>query len=47
VDLLYVPEPAEIYPSGFETWVEVERLGAMLEGEYRPGHFPRGGGPSA
>jgi pantoate--beta-alanine ligase len=39
VDVLYVPEPAEIYPPGFETWVEVERLGAMLEGEYRPGHF--------
>jgi pantoate--beta-alanine ligase len=39
VDVLYVPEPAEIYPPGFETWVEVERLGAVLEGEYRPGHF--------
>jgi pantoate--beta-alanine ligase len=39
VDVLYVPEAAEIYPPGFETWVGVERLGAMLEGEYRPGHF--------
>jgi pantoate--beta-alanine ligase len=39
VDVLYVPAGAEIYPPGFETWVEVERLGAMLEGEYRPGHF--------
>ena len=39
VDVLYVPEAAEIYPPGFETWVEVERLGAMLEGERRPGHF--------
>ncbi len=39
VDVLYVPEVAEIYPPGFETWVEVERLGAVLEGEYRPGHF--------
>jgi pantoate--beta-alanine ligase len=39
VDVFYVPEGAEIYPPGFETWVEVERLGAMLEGEYRPGHF--------
>jgi pantoate--beta-alanine ligase len=39
VDVLYIPEAAEIYPPGFETWVEVERLGAMLEGEYRPGHF--------
>jgi len=39
VDVLFVPEAEEIYPPGFETWVEVERLGAMLEGVYRPGHF--------
>jgi pantoate--beta-alanine ligase len=39
VDVLYVPEPEEIYPPSFETWVEVERLGAILEGEHRPGHF--------
>ena len=39
VDVLYVPEDEEIYPPGFETWVDVERLGAMLEGEHRPGHF--------
>jgi pantoate--beta-alanine ligase len=39
VDVLYIPEAEEIYPPGFETWVEVERLGAMLEGEHRPGHF--------
>ena len=39
VDVLYTPEAEEIYPPGFETWVEVERLGAMLEGKHRPGHF--------
>jgi pantoate--beta-alanine ligase len=39
VDLLYVPAAEEIYPPGFETWVDVERLGSMLEGEHRPGHF--------
>jgi len=39
VDVLYVPAAAEIYPPGFETWVEVERLGSILEGEHRPGHF--------
>jgi pantoate--beta-alanine ligase len=39
VDVLYVPAADEIYPPGFETWVEVERLGSILEGEYRPGHF--------
>jgi pantoate--beta-alanine ligase len=39
VDVLFVPDAEEIYPPGFETWVEVERLGAMLEGRHRPGHF--------
>jgi pantoate--beta-alanine ligase len=39
VDVLLVPAAEEIYPPGFETWVEVERLGAILEGEHRPGHF--------
>jgi pantoate--beta-alanine ligase len=39
VDVLFVPEADEIYPPGFETWVEVERLGSMLEGRHRPGHF--------
>ena len=39
VDVLYMPEAEEIYPPGFETWVDVEQLGSILEGEYRPGHF--------
>ena len=39
VDVLFVPQAGEIYPPGFETWVEVEQLGATLEGEHRPGHF--------
>ncbi len=39
VDVLFVPHPEEIYPPGFQTWVEVEQLGAILEGEHRPGHF--------
>jgi len=39
VDVLFVPHPEEVYPPGFQTWVEVEQLGAILEGEHRPGHF--------
>jgi pantoate--beta-alanine ligase len=39
VDVLFVPPRDEIYPQGFQTWVEVERLGSVLEGEHRPGHF--------
>jgi pantoate--beta-alanine ligase len=39
VALVFVPEPAAIYPPGFETWVEPGLLAARLEGERRPGHF--------
>jgi pantoate--beta-alanine ligase len=39
VDVLYVPPAEEIYPDGFQAWIEVEELGSMLEGEHRPGHF--------
>jgi pantoate--beta-alanine ligase len=39
VDVLFVPPLEEIYPPGFQTWVEVEELGAILEGKCRPGHF--------
>ncbi len=38
-DLLWVPTPEIIYPSGFQTWVEVEEISKPLEGENRPGHF--------
>jgi pantoate--beta-alanine ligase len=39
VDLLFVPSAEDMYPNGFQTWVDVERLGAGLEGAARPGHF--------
>ena len=39
VALVLVPEPAAMYPAGFETWVEPGPLAARLEGERRPGHF--------
>jgi pantoate--beta-alanine ligase len=39
VDYLFAPEPAEIYPKGFCTWVNVEGLSERLEGRVRPGHF--------
>jgi pantoate--beta-alanine ligase len=39
VDVLFAPAPDELYPLGFQTWVEVEELGRRLEGEQRPGHF--------
>ncbi|HEU0303600.1 MAG TPA: pantoate--beta-alanine ligase [Gaiellaceae bacterium] len=39
VDLAFCPSHDEMYPPGFQTWVEVTELGAILEGAYRPGHF--------
>jgi pantoate--beta-alanine ligase len=39
VDLLFAPDVAEMYPPGFQTWVEVEQVARGLEGEFRPGHF--------
>jgi len=39
VDVLFAPPVDELYPPGFQTWVEVTELGATLEGEHRPGHF--------
>ena len=39
VDLVWVPTVEEMYPSGYQTWVDVENLTLGLEGEVRPGHF--------
>jgi len=39
VDVLFAPSTDELYPPGYQTWVEVEELGAILEGAQRPGHF--------
>ena len=39
VDAVYLPSPATIYPSGFQTYVNVEEVSQRLEGEARPGHF--------
>lgn len=39
VDAVFMPGPAEIYPPGFQTFVEVEELRKPLCGVSRPGHF--------
>ena len=39
VDVVFAPSPDEMYPPGFQTWVDVTELGAILEGRFRPGHF--------
>ncbi len=39
VDLVFVPSVDEMYPPGSTTLVDVGRLGEVLEGAARPGHF--------
>jgi pantoate--beta-alanine ligase len=39
VDVVFVPEPAAMYPSGYQTFVEVRELQKGLCGDKRPGHF--------
>ena len=36
---MFAPSTDEMYPSGFQTWVDVTEVGAILEGRFRPGHF--------
>ncbi len=39
VDAVYLPSAAEMYPHGFQTFVDVEQVTRPLEGAARPGHF--------
>ena len=39
VDIAFLPSADELYPRGFQTWVDVEDVGRGLEGDARPGHF--------
>jgi pantoate--beta-alanine ligase len=39
VDLVWNPTAEIMYPTGYQTWVEVETLTRSLEGAIRPSHF--------
>ncbi|MFZ5819012.1 MAG: pantoate--beta-alanine ligase [Chloroflexota bacterium] len=39
VDLVWTPAAEDMYPNGYQTWVQVEALAEPLEGAHRPGHF--------
>ncbi|MCS6829983.1 MAG: pantoate--beta-alanine ligase [Armatimonadota bacterium] len=39
VDLLFAPEVEEMYPEGYQTYVDVAGVTRRLEGAARPGHF--------
>lgn len=37
--LVFMPEPEEMYPERYQTYIDVERLAKPLCGRFRPGHF--------
>lgn len=39
VEAVYLPSAADMYPEGFQTYVDVEHVTQPLEGAARPGHF--------
>ncbi len=38
-DFLFLPDPVEMYPPEYNTWVIVDSVTERLEGAVRPGHF--------
>src|SRR5206468_9710552 len=39
VDLLFAPSAEQIYPDGFDTWIDPGKVATYIEGSSRPGHF--------
>jgi pantoate--beta-alanine ligase len=39
VDCVFLPTERELYPEGYQTWIEVAQLARPLCGASRPGHF--------
>lgn len=39
VDIVFAPDPVQMYPPGYSTYVDVGEIGEKLEGKHRPGHF--------
>ena len=39
VDLVWTPTAEIMYPTGYQTWVEVDAITRLLEGSMRPTHF--------
>ncbi len=39
VNVVFAPGQQDMYPNGFDTWVESGDISHRLEGEQRPGHF--------
>jgi pantoate--beta-alanine ligase len=39
VDILFIPSNNDIYPNGYLTYIDVEKISETLCGQFRPGHF--------
>lgn len=39
VNVVYMPDVTTLYPDGYDTWVTVDGMSKVLEGEFRPTHF--------
>ena len=38
-DVVFMPDTEEMYPEGFDSWVEVKEVAGRLEGAFRPAFF--------
>ena len=38
-DIVFMPLADELYPTGYDSWVDIEGITDVLEGARRPGHF--------
>jgi pantoate--beta-alanine ligase len=39
VDIVFIPSIEEMYPNGFDTYVDPGKIASRLEGKHRSGHF--------
>jgi pantoate--beta-alanine ligase len=39
VDVVWMPDAETVYPAGYQTWINVEKVSEPLEGTIRAGHF--------
>ncbi|HUS81732.1 MAG TPA: pantoate--beta-alanine ligase [Dehalococcoidia bacterium] len=39
VDIVFMPSALDVYPEGFNAYVDVGQVTEVLEGAFRPGHF--------
>jgi pantoate--beta-alanine ligase len=38
-DIVFMPSDVDMYPEGYNTWVDIKGITEVLEGASRPGHF--------